>query len=417
MTSIAPGGNAALPSTAPTLRVALPAGAAIDVSAFVLYAGGKVRGDDDMCFFNQPSVAGGAVTFTPAGNGPAAFGFDLDKLPGDVEKIAVTATLDDRAFDGIGDLEVSCENGPVLPVPTAGRTEKALILAEIYRRGDAWKIRNVSQGFNGGLAALATHFGIEVADEEEAAPARASGGVDLTKRLEKVEREAPELVSLVKSVGVSLEKKGATIARSKVCLCLDISGSMSKLFSSGKIDTLVERALALGLTFDDDGEIDVFLFGKNVHHFGTVNASNYKGFSKRALSRHPLEGGTRYGNAMEAIRAHYAPDFGDGLPVFVFFTTDGGTDDKPKTERMLKESAAEPIFWKLMGMVPQNSFAAKRSSFLQELDDLEGRVVDNADFFNVTDPAAPAPDEFYAEVVDEFPEWLAAVRREGILPS
>lgn len=413
MTSIIPGANAPLPTSPAELIVTFPQAIEIDISAFALYAGGKARGDDDMCFFNQPKVVNGAVELTLSEAGRSSFSIDLKRLPPDVEKVAITATIDDRSFDGIGEMEVTCNDALTLPVPTEGHSEKALILAELYRRGDAWKLRNVSQGFNGGLAALATHFGIEV-DEDEPAQAAVTG-VDLTKRLEKIEREAPELVSLVKSVGVNLEKRGTEIPRAKVCLCLDISGSMASLFRSGKIDTLVERALALGLTFDDDGEIDVFLFGKKVHFFGTVNASKYRGFSQRALQSHPLEGGTRYGNAMEAIRAHYAPHFGDGLPVFVFFTTDGGTDDKPKTVRMLKESAAEPIFWKLMGMVPQNAFSARRSSFLQELDDLEGRIVDNADFFNVTDPAGPAPNEFFDEVVDEFPQWLDAARSAGIL--
>ena len=42
-----------------------------------------------------------------------------------------------------------------------------------------------------------------------------------------------------------------------------------------------------------------------------------------------------------------------------------------------------------MGLVQEGFFAANRTSFLQELDDLPGRTVDNADFFNVADPSAP----------------------------
>ena len=118
---------------------------------------------------------------------------------------------------------------------------------------------------------------------------------------------------------------------------------------------------------------------------------------------------------MAAIRKFYAPDFKDGLPVFVFFVTDGSTDDKPLTLKNLKESADEPIFWKYMGLVQEGFFAANRTSFLQELDDLPGRTIDNADFFNVPDPSAPTPDEFYDEVLDEFPEWLTAARGAGIL--
>ena len=417
MTALMPGANTILTRTDFDLIITLPQGTNIDVSAFTLYDTGKTRGDGDMCFFNQPEIANGAIHMARQ-SGQIKFAIDLSRIPSDVAKISITATVDGRTFDGLQDIEINMADGPGLVIPTEGRTEAALILAEIYRHRDAWKIRNVSQGFDGGLAVLATHYGMEVKKEEPAAalaPASAPNTVDLTKRLVSLEKKAPAMVSLVKSVGICLEKKGSAIPCSKVCLCLDISGSMSSLFRSGKIDTLVQRALALGLTFDDDGEIDVFLFGRNVHAYGTVTADNYTGFSSRALRDHPLEGGTRYGAAMEAIRKFYVPDFSDGLPVFVFFVTDGSTDDKQKTLKMLKDSASEPIFWKYMGLISAGMFSASRTGFLQELDDLPGRVVDNADFFNIADPAAPSPEEFYGEVLDEFPEWIKAVNVDGIL--
>ena len=415
MTQLIPGTNAVLTKTSIDININLPSGVDIDVSAFALYDTGKTRGDGDMCFFNQPEIADGAIRMTGK-TGKISFAIDLSRIPSDVAKISITATVDGRTFDGLQDIEINMADGPGLVIPTEGRTEAALILAEIYRHKGTWKIRNVSQGFDGGLAALATHFGMDVAKEEPATvPAPATNTVDLTKRLVSLEKKAPAMVSLVKSVGICLEKRGSTIPRSKVCLCLDISGSMSSLFRSGKIDTLVQRALALGLTFDDDGEIDVFLFGRNVHAYGTVTADNYTGFSSRALRDHPLEGGTRYGAAMEAIRKFYAPGFSDGLPVFVFFVTDGSTDDKQKTLKMLKDSASEPIFWKYMSLIPKGMFSASRTGFLQELDDLPGRVVDNADFFNITDPAAPSPEEFFDEVLDEFPTWIESASSVGIL--
>lgn len=41
--------------------------------------------------------------------------------------------------------------------------ESALILAELYLRNGAWKVQVVGQGFRGGLAALASHLGVEIA--------------------------------------------------------------------------------------------------------------------------------------------------------------------------------------------------------------------------------------------------------------
>ena len=116
----------------------------------------------------------------------------------------------------------------------------------------------VGQADLGGLAPLARSFGIEVADEP--APAAAAPNftppVSLAKKLVNLEKRDPSLVSLVKKVGVSLEKSRLAVPRARVALCLDISGSMDKLYRTGKIDALVRRILALGLNFDDDGAIE-----------------------------------------------------------------------------------------------------------------------------------------------------------------
>jgi len=162
MIPLAMGANAPLTSPKFTLDVHVPKGNAVDVSALQLYAGGKVRGDGDMCFFNQTSIGGGAVTLQVSGD-TQSFSFDLSKVGANVEKIAVNATLDSGGFGQVNGLRLALGSELEVQVNTAGRTEAALILCEIYRRNDQWKIRNVSQGFNGGLRALAEHFGVEVA--------------------------------------------------------------------------------------------------------------------------------------------------------------------------------------------------------------------------------------------------------------
>lgn len=173
MTDLAMGANAPLTSRTFTLDIDLPQGAPIDVTALQLYADGKVRGDGDMCFFNQPNIGNGTLSLTGT-PGKASFSVNLDAADPAVEKIVVTATLDmGVSFGGQGPITVQVSSGPRLPVDTADRTEAALILCELYKRNDQWKIRNVSQGFNGGLQALAEHFGVEV-EAPSAAPATPS---------------------------------------------------------------------------------------------------------------------------------------------------------------------------------------------------------------------------------------------------
>ncbi|MCW3782536.1 VWA domain-containing protein [Defluviimonas salinarum] len=418
MQHLTPGANAALTGTAFSIAIrhGAIAGADLDVSAFLVTASGKVRGDADMVFYGQAEGAGGAVRLISSAGGETRFSVDAGALPAEIEKVVFTATIHENkaTFDALPPITVELGSGqPAAVLPCAGRTETALILAEIYRRGGTWKLRAVGQGFNGGLAALAPHFGVVV---EESAPApAATPKVNLEKRLVDLAKRDPELVSLVKKVQVSLEKKGITRDRAKVCLCLDISGSMDRLYRSGKIDVLVSRVMALGYRFDDDGEIDVFLFGQNVHEFGTVGVDGYRALVRDISRQYRLEGGTRYGKAIQAIRAFYAKGNAEGLPVYVMFVTDGATEDKPLTERELRAASAEPIFWKFMGLIEKGFFSAQRLEFLEKLDDLTGRTVDNADFFQLADPAAPSDEEMFDLMMTEYQDWIAAATAAGIL--
>ena len=87
----------------------------------------------------------------------------------------------------------------------------------------------------------------------------------------------------------------------------------------------------------------------------------------------------------------------------------------PALKKMLIGSSEEPIFWKLVGLIQPGMFAGSRSNFLQELDDLPGRKIDNADFFNVTDPGDPDDSAFFDSMMNEFPEWMSSARSAGIL--
>ena len=162
------------------------------------------------------------------------------------------------------------------------------------------------------------HFGGEVAAPNSAsnppsssssssaspAPAKPS----LTKRIQlekRIEQEAPQLISLIKKAQVSIEKAGLGEHRAKVCLCLDISASMSGLYSKGQIQAFVERIVALACRFDDDGEVDVFLFGQKCHRAPVITLRNYQQYIGHLIEHFPLEGGTEYSAVMKMIRQHY----------------------------------------------------------------------------------------------------------------
>jgi stress response protein SCP2 len=421
----------------------LPAGFEVDASTFLLKSDSKVRGDADMIFYNNPRNAENSVealTNAAAAGGADAQVFELDlaQMPQTIEKVAFTVTIDQAKARGQSFGQLTSAYARVVDpaakaelarfeLPLAGTSEAALVFAEVYRRNGVWKFRAVGQGFNGGLAPLAQSYGIDVADDAPAAanrapaaaPTRNSRLVNLEKKLISLERKDPQLVSLTKNAAVSLEKKGLLEHQAKVALCLDISGSMSHLYSSGAVAALVQRVLALALRFDDDGDIDVFLFGKDPYEYGAVDAGSYRDFVPNMRGRYALEGGTYYGKAVKMIREHYAGDASFGhLPVYVMFVTDGDTMDNAVTEKQLKEASREAIFWQFMaiGEKKRGLFGSGASfPFLEKLDNLKGLAVDNANFFQVESPTAPSDEEMYDLLMDEYPDWLKAARKKGIL--
>jgi hypothetical protein len=244
--------------------------------------------------------------------------------------------------------------------------------------------------------------------------------VDLEKKLAG---QAPQLLSLVKTAGVSLEKRGLGEHTARVALVLDISGSMAGLYRSGAVQRLAERVLALGLRFDDDGVVDVFLFGKKVHRPETgLRLEGHQEFISGVLRMHKLEFDTRYGAAMSAVRTHYfgtsgqrAQPLPDRVPVYVMFLTDGAPSDRNVATEQIRSASYEPVFWQFMGIGSPRQF-----SFLQELDDLDGRLTDNADFFAVDERELMgrqpiSDDDLFDRLMTEYPDWLRRARAQGLL--
>lgn len=160
MAELVPGGNQPLPDGTLTIRVPGP----FDLSALITGEDGKVAGDGDFVFFNQPTapgarVDGDTVTVRPGrlrpGAGrvtvvvsPADPGTPLGRLPAPV-------------------MSVTGGGGALLArfVPPRPEAETVLLLAEIYRRGAGWKVRALGQGYADGLAGVARDFGVDVADD------------------------------------------------------------------------------------------------------------------------------------------------------------------------------------------------------------------------------------------------------------
>lgn len=441
--------EAALPaSVVVTLTWTARPGLDADLSAFLCGEDGKVRSDDDFVFYNQPRGAGGAVTHLgKSSRGPVTVDqvrIDTSALPADVAKVVIGASLDGAgafgSLTGVG-VEVAADQAstPAVRCEIAASEETALVFAEVYARGGQWKVRAVGQGYGNGLAGLATDHGVSVDEPPAAAatpapppppPAATPSPAPLSlekKRLVDLEKKLTTqgdttMLSLVKTAGVNLEKRGLGEHTARVALVLDISASMTMLYRRGAVQRLAERVLALGLRFDDDGEVDVFLFGEKVHHPERgLTLDGYQDYIARLLQEHKLEYDTRYGAAAAEVRKHYFGTSGDrsrphhdATPVYVMFITDGEPSDKTVATRQVRAASYEPVFWQFMGL------GSGRFAFLERLDDLDKRYTDNADFFAVTDEellgARPISDDaLFARLMTEYPDWLRRARSGGLL--
>lgn len=250
----------------------------------------------------------------------------------------------------------------------------------------------------------------------------------------KIEEKAPELVNLAKVSRVELAKRELDNTRAKVALVLDHSGSMNQQYRSGKMQRLAEKVLAVATGLDDDGAIDLFVFDSTAAYLGEISLDDYKGGVDRLRGKRHM-GTTDYAGAFYAVRDHFglpkptvaqgakgglftkrkpaayepAAGFAADVPVFAIFLTDGAPNSRPQAVKALTEVSTSPIFWKFL------SIGSENMEFLQKLDDLDDRFVDNADYKHIGDVEAVSDKELFQILLDEYPEWIKSVKGLGIL--
>ena len=149
----------------------------LDASVFLCDGASKVTKDSNFIFYNNkvaPGVEHMGDNRTGAGDGDdEVIKVDLSALEPDVEKIAVTVTIDqaDARKQNFG----MVENSYIRVVDEATGTEllrydlgedysieTAVVVAELYKNNGEWKFNAVGSGFSGGLAALCGNYGLQV---------------------------------------------------------------------------------------------------------------------------------------------------------------------------------------------------------------------------------------------------------------
>jgi hypothetical protein len=347
-------------------------------------------------------------------------------------------------------------------------TETAFIGGELYLRAGQWKFRAVGQGYASGLAGLASDFGITVDDATSdpsvasqtsappvaptapAVPAAApppaeqapgpgpavgpasAGSPHLDKDEERLPVDMRKRLSLRKEqVAVSLRKHGAEGVTARVILVLDASGSMSFLYSKGIVADVVERMAAVAAQLDDDGRMQAWTFASNAArlpdlrigdlpawlqlHVRVGQISLFRRGKKQA--RGLVEGQidmrtvgiqNEEQKAIAQVRTYVRENPADA-PTLVLFFSDGGVYRDALIERELRDAVEEPVFWQFVGLGRANY------GVLERFDTLPGRRVDNVGFFAVDDIGTVPDQELYDRLLSEFPAWVTAAGRAGII--
>ena len=152
----------------------------LDASAFMCGANGKCPTEKEFVFYGNLEHPSGAVkhqgdNLTGEGDGDDEQIFvDLKAVPESVDELAFTVTIYEaqerrqnfgqvsNAYIRIVDEDTNQE----LIRYDLGEDfsiETAIVVGELYRHNGEWKFNAIGSGFQGGLAALCGHYGIQVA--------------------------------------------------------------------------------------------------------------------------------------------------------------------------------------------------------------------------------------------------------------
>lgn len=242
----------------------------------------------------------------------------------------------------------------------------------------------------------------------------------------------------VQEVGIILAKRGlAAVPRARVGVALDVSGSARDLYSRGIMQEALDRLLAVAIKFDDNGELDTWVFDTSSYELPAMTANDYGTYvqsnimGNRKLMNN-IWGGTQYAPPLEDAMEHYFPTqaavveqekpgffgrlFGTRAapivekaptpaaksePAMLLFITDGENFDRSEARKVLQVASDQkhPVYFQMIG-IGNSSF-----DFLEQMaDDLPNVGFVNLTSLNITDEA------LYEQVVnEEFVEWMKKV--------
>ncbi len=409
----------------------------IDASVFMLGVDGKVTDEKYFVFYNNLESFDGSLRHsgdnrTGEGNGDdETIYVDLAKVNPAIQEIVFIVTIHqgqekNQNFSQIKNAFIKIynnENKNSLArynLREAFSQETALEFGRLYKKDYEWRFQAVGEGYSSGLQSFVDKYVVETKQEEKKIEPKVqipvvTSYIDITKKAD---------ISLLKAkVDIVLKKKGISQDAARVALVLDISGSMSHQYNSGAVQAFLERIVPVASRLDDNKTLDVWFFGSKCKRTKSVTEMNVDGYinkecgeAKRALLvfKMPslmieLGGGNNESSVIKDVIKKYTQEQPSKLPTLIVFLSDGGVTDEQEIKKSVIDAAKYPIFWQFVGLAGSNY------GILEKLDTMGGRIVDNADFFNVDDLRKITDEQLYERLLNEFPSWMKQARAKGIL--
>lgn len=228
----------------------------------------------------------------------------------------------------------------------------------------------------------------------------------------RLQKEAPQLLSLAKKLSTTLENKNLEEEYVKVSLVMDASGSMAFAYAEGKVQAVLDRMVLLAASMDDDGELETWFYASKFAKYPDISIGNVASYLANYIKKSFMSVAKGLGiNNNEPIVMRDVIKRYDGIkkPVLIIFITDGGIYKTNEIKDILIKTSNMPIFWQFVGL------AGKDYGVLEELDSMKGRAVDNAGFFHVDDLTKIDDSELYNRLLSKFPIWLSDSKRKCIV--
>lgn len=232
--------------------------------------------------------------------------------------------------------------------------------------------------------------------------------INLTKEeaMKKIDLRKKELITICEEKGSVLTQKA------RVAVVMDYSGSMRQMFRDGTVQNVLERLLPIAMQFDDNGEMEVWLFENGYRRMPAMTLNNFYGYVEREiLNKKYHMGGTEYAPVMNDVGKKYINEDPAQMPNYIIFITDGNNSDATATKTAITKWSTHPIFWQFVGI------GKEKFAFLTRLDNLDGRYVDNANFFALDDIERVADSVLYQRLLNEYPGWLALPEVQKMIRS